>query len=78
MHIEWSSYATVDAPGSVVAFYRDRATTFHEEKVDGDATFAADADRKLTVSAADGTYPRCAKAPTPTERAVIVVSRAIR
>ena len=77
MHIEWSSYATADAPAEVVAFYKKRAQSYHQDPGPGDPTFAVDGDRKLSVSKVSGDYPKCAEGPTGSEKTVIVVSQAI-
>lgn len=78
-HIEWSAYATSDAPGTVVAFYRAH---LGQAKIDSAAT------SRLTLKAPDGSvlsvhargdqFPTCDKEPAPDAQTVLIVSQMIR
>jgi hypothetical protein len=73
--INWTLYATSDAPPTVAAFYASRVkggasgTTFVLEGAE---------DNRLSVHAVSDSYPGCGTPPSAGDKAVIVVSHAIR
>lgn len=82
MEIHWQSYATADPPPKVVAFYE--AALKRKGKADSSGGVewrgASDPDAIVTVFATDkaGKYPSCAERPGPSDKTVLLFSKATR
>ncbi|HJQ60443.1 MAG TPA: hypothetical protein VJ890_26295 [Vineibacter sp.] len=75
--IHWTAYIASDPPQAVTAYYEARLGK--PETVKDEARFRAKregvVERVLSVHPVDGSYPRCGKAPDPSARTVLIVSR---
>lgn len=73
MHITWTSFAVRETVAQARAFYEAMGLRFTAGN-DGSATFAPNAQFRLMIYPANGSYPSCEQRPLPTEHAVIVRS----
>ena len=74
MHITWTSFAVRETVPQTRAFYEAMALRFTTSD-DGGLVYASNAQSRLMIYPASGSYPSCAERPLPNEHAVIIRSR---